>query len=68
LVTWEHGVAPAVLRLHHGATFDGGPIAQALVEGLQPVGSDRVIARGDVALPWPPLCLPRHTRRPRANS
>lgn len=49
-VTWEHGEAVATLPLHHGDPFDRLLIAQARVEGLTLVTSDRVFALYDVAL------------------
>lgn len=49
-VTWEHGEAVAALPLHHGDPFDRLLVAQARVEGLTLVSSDRVFARYDVAL------------------
>ncbi len=49
-VTWEHGLAAGALPRHHRDPFDRLLIAQAQVEGLTLVTSDRALAAYHVAL------------------
>jgi PIN domain nuclease of toxin-antitoxin system len=49
-VTSEHGVTAARLPPHHSDPFDRMLVAQAQIEGLTIVTSDRIISRYDVAV------------------
>lgn len=45
-----HAIAAAALPRHHGDPFDRMLVAQAVVEGLDLVSSDRMIGQYDVRL------------------
>jgi PIN domain nuclease of toxin-antitoxin system len=49
-ITREHAVAAGALPRHHGDPFDRMLIAQAQLEGLTLVTTDRTLAAYDVAL------------------
>lgn len=49
-ITWNHARAVEALPMHHTDPFDRMLIAQARVEGLTVLSSDRAFAAYDVAL------------------
>ncbi len=49
-ITWEHAFAAGALPRHHGDPFDRMLVAQAQLEGLTLITTDRALAVYDVAV------------------